>query len=213
MATNHGHGNGAERNLNVEYDKSDLSAKGIVIFLVVLGVFALVINIAVIGLYAAMTRVADQHETETSPLASQTIEPRQGILMNTANVNTQQFPEPRLLRHLTQTGLDNRFVGEPGEMTKFLEQESAALAAQPWRDEHGNVHLPINQAMKEVVTRLPVRSGGTELPNYPGAARVYSYPSPETEAIQPGATSSGTETDETQTGETGNSSAGKQAGQ
>ena len=52
MATNHGHGNGAERNLNVEYDKSDLSAKGILIFLVVLGVFALVINLAVIGLYA-----------------------------------------------------------------------------------------------------------------------------------------------------------------
>ena len=76
-------------------------------------------------------------------------------------MNTQQFPEPRLLRHLTQTGLDNRFVGEPGEMTKFLEQESAALTAQPWQDEQGNVHLPIDQAMKPVVSRLPVRAGGS----------------------------------------------------
>lgn len=213
MATNHGHGNGAERNLNVEYDKSDLSARSIVIFLAVLGVCALLLQFVVLGLYAAMTRIADQHEPEISPLVQQTVEPRQGILMNTANVNTQQFPEPRLLRHLTQTGLDNRFVGEPGEMTKFLEQESAALAAQPWRDKQGNVHLPINQAMKDVVTRLPVRSGGTELPNYPGASQVYSYPPPETEAIQPGTGSGQTTPGEAQPGETENSSAGKPAGQ
>lgn len=68
MATNHGHGNGAERNLNVEYDKSDLSARSIVIFLAVLGVSALVLQFAVLGLYAAMTRIADKHEPEISPL-------------------------------------------------------------------------------------------------------------------------------------------------
>lgn len=204
MATNHGHGNGAERNLNVEYDKSDLSARGILIFLIVLAVFAVAIQIVVLGLYAGMTRIADKHEPEISPLASQTVEPRQGILMNTADVNTQQFPEPRLLRHLTQTGLDNRFVGEPGEMTKFLEQESAALTAKPWQDEHGNVHLPIDEAMKQVVSRLPARAGAVELTNYPGAARVYSYPPPEAEAI-PAATMQG----EAQAGETGNPSADK----
>lgn len=205
MATNHGHGNGAERNPSVEYDKSDLSARGILIFLFVLAVFAISIQFVVFGLYAGMTRIADKHEPETSPLASQTVEPRQGILMNTANVNTQQFPEPRLLRHLTQTGLDNRFVGEPGEMTKFLVQESAALTAKPWRDEHGNVHLPIDEAMKQVVNRLPARAGGAELSNYPGAARVYSYPPPEAETIQTGTAQGGTEA-----GEMGNSSAGKQ---
>lgn len=208
MAINHGHGNGAERNPSVEYDKSDLSARGILIFLFVLAVFAISIQFVVFGLYAGMTRIADKHEPETSPLASQTVEPRQGILMNTANVNTQQFPEPRLLRHLTQTGLDNRFVGEPGEMTKFLEQESAALTAKPWRDEHGNVHLPIDEAMKEVVSRLQARTGGAELPTYPGASRVYSYPPPEAEAIQTGTMPGGTEA-----GGTGNSPAGEQAGQ
>jgi hypothetical protein len=30
--------------------------------------------------------------------------------------------------------------------------------------------------MQAVVTRLPVREGGTALPNYPGAAREYAYP-------------------------------------
>jgi hypothetical protein len=214
MATNHGHGNGngPERNPSVEYDKTDLSAKGILIFLFVLAVFALAIHLTVLGLYVGMTRIADKHEPETSPLASQTVEPRQGILMNTANVNTQQFPEPRLLKHPTQTGLDNRFQGEPGEMTKFLVQESAALTAQPWQDEHGNVHLPIDQAMKQVLTRLPARPGGAgeangvpkEVPNYPGAARQYSYPPAEAEAGQTEATPS-----EGMQAEGGNSSAGK----
>ena len=29
-------------------------------------------------------------------------------------------------------------------MTKFLLKEDAALAAKPWQDEQGNVHLPID---------------------------------------------------------------------
>jgi hypothetical protein len=206
MATNHGHGNGngPERNPSVEYDRSDLSAKGILIFMFVLAVFALAIHLTVLGLYVGMTRIAEKHEPETSPLVQQTTTPRQGTLMNTANVNIQQFPEPRLLKHPTQTGLDNRFIGEAGEMTKFLVQESAALTARPWQDEHGNVHLPIEQAMKTVLTRLPARAGGTELSNYPGAAREYSYPPAEAEAGQ-------TETmqGESMQGEGGNASAGK----
>jgi hypothetical protein len=174
------------------------------IFLFVLAVFAIAIHLAVLGLYAGMTRFADKHEQEISPLVQQTVTPRDKVLMNTANVNLQQFPEPRLLRHLTQTGLNNRFVGEAGEMTKLLEEESAALTAQPWRDQHGNVHLPIDEAMKQVVTRLPARAGGTELPNYPGAAEVYSYPPPEAEAVPTGTAQDATGADETE-----NSSAGK----
>jgi hypothetical protein len=191
MATNHGDGNGAERNPGVEYDKSDLSARGILIFLFVLAVFAIAIHLAVLGLYVGMTRIAEKHDPETSPLAPQTFTPRDGILTNTANVNVRQFPEPRLLHH----------VGEAGAMSTFLVQEAAALTARPWQDEHGNVHLPIDQAMKAVVTRLPVRAGGAEVPNYPGAAREYSYPAAVDEAAaeQTGAMQ----------GEAGNSTASK----
>jgi hypothetical protein len=183
MATDHGHGNGAARNASVEYDRSDLSAKGILIFLFVLAAFAVAIHLTVLGLYVGMTRIAEKHEPETSPLVSQTVKPRDGILMNTANVNLEQFPEPRLLKHPTQTGIDNRFQGEPGEMTKFLVEESAALTAQPWQDEHGNVHLPIDQAMNAVLTRLPARAGSGEVSNYPGAARQYSYPPADADAL------------------------------
>ena len=70
-------------------------------------------------------------------------------------------------------------------MTKFLLQEGAALTAKPWQDAEGNVHLPIEQAMKAVVTRLPARAGTSALPNYPGAGREYATQALPTDAAAP----------------------------
>lgn len=166
MATNHGHGNGGEpRNLSVGFDKSDLSARGILVFFIVLALFAVAMHIAVLGLYVGMTKISERHEAEVSPLAPRTVTPRSEILTNTADVNVQKFPEPRLQED------------EPGDMTRFLVKEDAALTAAPYQDSAGNVHLPIDQAMKAVLPRLPVRAGNQPaLPNYPGASRQYSYP-------------------------------------
>jgi hypothetical protein len=174
MATNHEHESADERNPNVEFDKSDLSARGILIFFLVLGVFAVVLNLVVVGMYVGMTKFAVKHEKELSPLVPKTITPRAGILTNTANINIQKFPEPRLQDDDT------------GDMTRFLLKEAEAQTAQPWQDAQGNVHLPIDQAMKIVATRLPVRAGATGLPNYPGAGLRYSYPiAAEDTAAQP----------------------------
>lgn len=180
MAIDHGYGG---RNPGVEYDKSDLGAKGIVVFFIVLGFFAIVMHLVVLGLYAGMTRVSEKQDRELSPLAPQTYTPREGILTNTANVNVKQFPEPRLSVHMTQKGMGPR--SQPGEMTKMLVQEAAAQTAKPWQDAQGNVHLPIDMAMKAVLPRLPVRAGTPEPPNYPGAARLYSYPSVQDDATPP----------------------------
>jgi hypothetical protein len=165
MATNHGHTNGEERNSSVGYDKSDLSARGILIFFVVLAVFAIAIHFCVLGMYIGMTRFAEKHDPEMSPLAPKAVTPRSGIMTNTANVNVQRFPEPRLQSE------------ETTDMTKMLLKETATLTAEPWQDPQGNVHLPIDQAIKIVATRLPTRTGGTALSNYPGAGREYSEPS------------------------------------
>ena len=61
-------------------------------------------------------------------------------------------------------------------MTKFLAKETAALTAQPWQDAQGNVHLPIDQAMKVVANAPSGARRRAALPNYPGAAQQYSYP-------------------------------------
>jgi hypothetical protein len=168
MATNHGHEDGDSRNPSVGFDKSDLGARGILIFFVVLAAAAVAVNLCVLGMYVGMTKFSEKHEAEVSPLAPKTVTPRAEILQNTADINTGQFPQPRLLRHIRGS------VGGLGEMTKFLLEEDAALTAKPWQDAQGNVHLPIEQAMKEVVTRLPARAGTTALPNYPGAGAEYS---------------------------------------
>jgi len=163
MTTKHGHESGNGSNPGVGYDKSDMGARGILIFFLVLAVFAVAIHVGVLGFYVGMTKIAEKHDKETSPLAPKTATPRAEILQNTANVNTEQFPQPRLLHH----------IGGRGEMTKFLLEETAVLTAKPWQDAQGNVHLPIEQAMKAVVAQLPVRAGGAALPNYPGAGREY----------------------------------------
>jgi len=195
MAIDHGHGPNAGRNPGVQYDKTDLGAHGILIFFVVLAVFAVAMHLVVLGLYAGMTRISEKHEPDSRPLAPQTYTPRNETLTNTANVNIEQFPQPRLLHH----------VRGSGEMTKFLLQESAVLTAKPWQDREGNVHLPINQAMQAVLTRLPAREGGAALPNYPGAAREYSYPAGSYAATQGESTAGGSSGQS----EAGNSTAGE----
>jgi hypothetical protein len=172
MSTKHGHESGDERNPSVKYDKSDLGARGILIFFLVLLVSAVAVHLGVLGLYVGMTKIADQHAPELSPLAPTTVTPRAGILTNTADVNIEQFPQPRLLTHIR---------GPAGEMSKLLLQEAATLTQKPWQDPEGNVHLPIEQAMKVVVSRLPVRAGTAALPNYPGAGQVYSQPTAQEE--------------------------------
>ena len=192
MATDHSNGNHADengepRNPGVEFDTSDLGARGILIFFLVLAIFAVGVHLAVLSLYVGMTRIAGKHDPELSPLAPKTVTPRSGILTNTANVNLQQFPEPRLQNDDT------------GDMTRFLLKETSALTAQPWQDAQGNVHLPIEQAIQLVRSRLPVREGSAALPNYPGAGREYANP-PADAAERTGGNVQG---------EAGNSPAGK----
>jgi len=166
MATNHGHG--ANAGHGVEYDKTDLGAKEILIFFIVLGVFAIAMHLGALALYAGMLRFAAHHEAETSPLAPQTYTPRDEILTNTANVNIEQFGPPRL---------EGSFGGA-ASMAKMALRESKALTAAPWQDQNGNVHLPIALAMRAVLPRLVVRAGGRPIPDYPGVGRIYSYPVP-----------------------------------
>lgn len=184
MDTNHGRENGEERNPGVEFDKSDLGARGILIFFFVLGVFAIVLNLVVIGLYAGMTKIAERRDPDLGPLVPRGVTPRAGILTNTANVNIQKFPEPRLQ------------YDDTSDMAKFLAKETDALTAPPWQDAQGNLHLPIDQAMKAVESRLPVRPGTAALPDYPGAGSQYSYPTEANDAASP--------RDETVQGEAGN---------
>ena len=138
--------------------------RGILIFLLALGTFGLLSSLAVVGLYMGMTKIAEKHEPEVSPLARNVVTPAKNVMMNTADVNAQRFPQPRLQDDDTS------------DMERFLPKETTTLAAKPWQDAQGNVHLPIEQAMKVVAIAAPGSRGGEAAPpNYPGAERQYSY--------------------------------------
>ncbi len=104
MNIDHEHESDEARNPSVKYDKSDLGARGILIFFLVLLVSAIAVHLCVLGLYVGMTKFADEHDPEVSPLAPKTFTPRAEILTNTSNVNVQQFPQPRLLTPYPRPG-------------------------------------------------------------------------------------------------------------
>ncbi len=118
MAINHEHESADERNPSVEFDKSDLSARGILTFLIVLGVFAVVLNLAVVGMYVGMTKFADKHDKELSPLAPKTVTPRAGILTEHgehqhSEISRAALAERRHRRHDEVSGEGSRSADRP----------------------------------------------------------------------------------------------------
>ncbi|MDR3765074.1 MAG: hypothetical protein P4M01_13380 [Acidobacteriota bacterium] len=172
MATNHEHGKGPV-NPEVDFDKTDLGARGILMFFVALGLFAIVMHVAALGIWIGLNKFADKHDPAISPLASNKVTPRSEVLMNTANINIKKFPEPRLQNDDT------------GDMQRFLLKETSALTADPWQDAQGNVHLPVEQAMSVALTRLTARQGGTAPAERPGIGQEFTHSSLQVESPEP----------------------------
>lgn len=155
MATNDTHYDPL-RNPQVDYERSDLSARGIVLFLVGLFVAGFFIELVLWGMFHFMARTeALFPQPQVNPMlrAEQAQQPKQpaggtrSVLQNAPPVNLNVFPEPRL-----QTN-------DAGEMRQFVESEQALLnVKQPFADPSGAIHIPIALAMQEIVERgLPVR--------------------------------------------------------
>jgi hypothetical protein len=154
MATNDTHYDPL-RNPQVDYERSDLSARGILGFLIGLFVAGFFIELVLWGMFHFMARTEalfpqpQLNPMRRAELAKQA-PPAAGtrsILQNSPAVNMNVFPEPRL-----QTN-------DAGEMSRFVESEQALLnAKQPFADPSGAIHIPISLAMQEIVERgLPVR--------------------------------------------------------
>jgi hypothetical protein len=146
------------RNPEVDYERADLSAKGIVLFLAGLLVAGIFIELVLWGMFRFMAKSDVLFAPpQSSPMmnaqkVSPAVVPR-SVLQNNPPENVMVFPEPRL-----QTG-------DAVDMQRFLTSEEAVLdPQQPFMDQSGVLHIPISQAMKLVAQRgLPVR------PNAPPA--------------------------------------------
>ena len=140
------------RNPEVDYERADLSAKGILLFLLGLLVAGVFIELVLWGMFRFMAKSdALFVQPAANPMMS-TQRPAPGtvprsVLQNNPPENVMVFPEPRL-----QTN-------DAGDMQKFLTTEQVTLdPPQAFMDQSGAVHIPISQAMKLIEERgLPVR--------------------------------------------------------
>jgi hypothetical protein len=150
MATNHDEYDQL-RNPAVDYDRTDLSPRGILLFLVGLLVAGIFIELVIWGMFRFLSHSPYFAKGNPSPMVSaqkaQPLTAEGKDFENTANVNPDVFPEPRL-----QTD-------DVVDMSQLLQSEHKILyTGQPFVDANGTVHLPINEAMKLIEERgLPVK--------------------------------------------------------
>ena len=136
----------------MDYDRADLSPRGILLFLVGLLVAGFSSNWCCGGCSASW-RKSESCFAQAQPnpmMSAQKLAPApapRSVLQNNPPVNVMIFPEPRL-----QTD-------DAADMNKFLQSEQKILnPQQPFMDQSGAVHIPISQAMKLIEERgLPVR--------------------------------------------------------
>jgi len=151
MSTENNYGD-ALRNPAVDYDRTDLSARGVLLFLVGLLVAGVFIELVIWGMFRFLSHSTLFVQGTPSPMvqAVKTApETAPGAhLQNNTGVNVRIFPTPRL-----QTD-------DVADVRNMLDAEHKILyPEQPFEDNAGNVHIPINQAMQLIVERgLPVRS-------------------------------------------------------
>jgi len=154
MATNHDDYE-LLRNPAVDYDRTDLSPRGILVFLVGLLVAGIFVELVIWGMFRFLSHSPLFAKGNPSPMATVQKQPPPQVqgadFENTHNVNPATFPEPRL-----QTD-------DVTDMRNLLDSEHKILyAEQPFLDKSGTVHLPITEAMRLIVERgLPVRPEGT----------------------------------------------------
>jgi len=162
------------KNPAVDYDRTDLSPRGILVFLVGLLVAGVFIELVIWGMFRFLSHSPFFAKGNQSPMVSvQKVAPAKvegADFENTTGANPSIFPEPRL-----QTD-------DVADMRKLLESEHKILyTAEPFVDKSGTVHLPIAEAMKLIEQRgLPVRPEGA------AATVVTQLTAPAAKAAAPG---------------------------
>jgi hypothetical protein len=151
------------RNPLVDFDRTDLSPRGILLFLIGLLICGAFIELVLWGMFRFMARSDVLFpQPQSNPMAVSRSAPpptvSRSIFQNAPSVDLGVFPEPRLQ------------VNDAGDMSRFLASENELLnPPQPFKDSNGAIHIPVSQAMKIIAERgLPVR------PNSPPEGKAKS---------------------------------------
>jgi hypothetical protein len=144
------------------YERSDVRVTGIVVFLTALGIFVAVTAVLSYGigkvLFAHMAKEDGPKSKWSTTVDVRTL----GNLASSPELQTQQFPTPRL-----QTDDGNQ------EIADLHAKEDLLLENYSWVDQsQGKVRIPIEQAMGLIAQRgLPVAPAAKESPLMSGDAK------------------------------------------
>ena len=137
------------RNEEAEFEREDLPAKSVLLFLVGLAVVCLLVVLALKGMYVYLDEYDRRHEPMQNPLVQTTANTR-----DVSPGDVAKFPQPRLETY------------EPTEINDFRVQEERTLHSYGWVDQQaGVVRIPIARAMELVAQRgLPTRPQAGTVP-------------------------------------------------
>ncbi len=137
-------------NEEAEFEREDLGAKPVILFLVGLTVGCLLVALLLKGMYSYLDARENRHQPALNPLVQQT----RSDLRSVAPGDITKFPEPRLE------------TDEPREIRAFRLQEEQTLHSYGWVDQPaGVVRIPIDRAMELVAQRgLPTRPQAGTVP-------------------------------------------------
>lgn len=137
------------RNPEVGYDTSDLSARGVLLFLAFLAIGGVLLTAATWGVYKYIARAVGPNPVAGPMNASQ-----QELRKEGADPSLK-FPSPRL-------------QADPGaDFNRFREREQEILNSYGWVDQaNGKVRIPIERAIDQIAAAgLPVRPNVPAVPN------------------------------------------------
>jgi hypothetical protein len=144
------------RNAGGAHEHRDVNIRGVLAFLVVLSVLALVVQLVIFGMFRYLRGAATARDPQPNPMLAGQKPPVPGNPI-------RDFPQPRLQ------------IDASTELERTRAAEDRALNGPPaWLDEqNGVVRIPIDEAMKLTLARLPLQAAASTKPRQPtpGAAR------------------------------------------
>jgi len=143
---NHGHaGHG------VEFEREDLSTRGIFAFMIGLAIIGVVIYFIINGMYSFLDKYERSQSTASSPL----VKPDDAKRISSRRVTGQEVEDA-----FKNNGAPLLETDERGQLHEFRSIEEKQLNSYGWVDEKAGVaHIPIERAMQLIEQRgLPVRA-------------------------------------------------------
>jgi hypothetical protein len=143
--TNHGpSGHGTE------FEREDLSTRGVFVFMIGLAIVGLVIYFIIVGMYSFLDKYERSQMTTASPLVS------------TSGAASRVVTKDYIEKQFKENGAPMLEDNERGQFSNFLMNQEQHLNSYGWVDEKSGVaYIPIEHAMELTVERgLPVLPQG-----------------------------------------------------